>query len=437
MLNDGGDALTGFLAGHGDIGQDPALKPGSLAGKWKIDGFIGRGGSAEVYAAHDVDDGTPAAIKVLYRTEERLRERFALESSILVRSRVPYTPRIYGTGEVDGRPFMALELLEPLPPPRRDRAVAKYLSDIAGALKWLHDYGYVHRDVKPRNVMRRGDGTSVLIDYGLVKDYSPLPVKRSDQLSIVDGKSIGVGTPGYAAPEQFAGGDATPATDIHALGILADECLGGHPSPAWSKIIRRATSSIPRERFQTVDDFMRAVGRRHAVGRHVAIFAASAGVVLSVAMFFAGEKPREIPEVFELRGQEVTIAEPIVLRPGRTYKLIGPGILDADISSRGEAKLWMTNCVLNNRSTVVYPKNRVKYELSSEVYLNFANQENLATNVGVFVVTPDGVREDVGRLLSNSNRNDIRFGGPLSKSSLSGRKNIEYFNEKERPPRLP
>jgi hypothetical protein len=85
----------------------------------------------------------------------------------------------------------------------------------------------------------------------------------AESLSVVDGQAVGVGTPGYAAPEQFAGGPATPATDVHALGMLAEKCFDGNPPEAWDPIIRKATSSLPRLRYATVEEFLEAVEHRH------------------------------------------------------------------------------------------------------------------------------------------------------------------------------
>lgn len=73
----------------------------------------------------------------------------------------------------------------------------------------------------------------------------------------------GVGTPGYGAPEQMERGEASFATDIHALGVLADRCFNGKPPPAWMRIIRQATSSIPTLRYLSVAMFARAIRWRN------------------------------------------------------------------------------------------------------------------------------------------------------------------------------
>lgn len=96
-----------------------------------------------------------------------------------------------------------------------DRAVAQYLLKICEGVSFLHGLGLVHRDIKPQNVLQRGDtGQPVLIDLRLVKDTSLPPAHECVSLSIVDGRAVGVGTPKYAAPEQFSGGEISPSRCI-------------------------------------------------------------------------------------------------------------------------------------------------------------------------------------------------------------------------------
>ena len=147
-----------------------------------------------------------------------------------------------------------------------------------------HSHGIVHRDIKPDNVLFRKGGAPVLIDLGLVKDVRGGTSAARGAPPVPPGISLsGVGTPGWSAPEQFDRGEATPASDVHALGVLADACFGGRPPRAWRGIVRRATSSLPAERFPDVASFARAIRLRHA-GRWaaaVAVLAAVAAVVLS------------------------------------------------------------------------------------------------------------------------------------------------------------
>ena len=250
------------------VPADRLWREGREVGEWTVAGFVGRGGSAEVYCARHRRLGTAAVLKVLWRGDGAARARFDRETRFLMEGPGPSFPVFFGTGTEEGRPWVAMELLEEYPLPASDRAVAAYLLDVARGAEELHRRGWVHRDLKPRNILRRAsDGHAVLVDFGLLKRAGENAAAETAagriSPSVVDGREVGVGTPGYAAPEQFAGGAATPATDVHALGILADECFGGKPPRAWERIIRQATGSLPRQRYPTAASFARAIRRRH------------------------------------------------------------------------------------------------------------------------------------------------------------------------------
>lgn len=273
-FEDSDELLEGYLARAGRAAAGSAAGGGRLwregreVGEWTVAGFLGRGGSAEVYCARHRRLGTAAVLKVLWRGEEGPQERFLLETRFLMESGGGPFPAFYGAGEEDGRPWMAMELLEEYPLPSDDRGAAAYLLDVARAVEGLHRRGWVHRDLKPRNILRRAsDGHAVVADFGLLKRIAENPAAETAaervSPSLVDGREMGVGTPGYAAPEQFAGGPATPATDVHALGMLADECFSGKPPRAWDRIIRRATGSLPRQRYESAAAMARAIRRRH------------------------------------------------------------------------------------------------------------------------------------------------------------------------------
>ena len=224
------------LRQHGRFEPAPVAMTGCIIGGWKVLAFLGRGGSAEVYRAENAATGIVGALKVLYRADDKALGRFRREARLAAELTGAAFPKFYGAGEDSGRLYLAEELLEPMELPRGDAAVARYVLGVARAVEELHKRGFIHRDIKPRNVMMRpSTGECVLIDLGLAKEGGESPRSRNDTLSVVDGRAVGVGTPGFSAPEQFAGGKIGVAADIHALGVLANVCFNGTPPAGLGK----------------------------------------------------------------------------------------------------------------------------------------------------------------------------------------------------------
>ena len=433
-----------------------AFTAGTLFGDWRLTAFISCGGTAEVYAAEHVTLGTPAAVKILLGTDpgkkgtdpillgtdpikkkgtdpiprvekerfERKKLRFEQEARLLAGLNSPHFPSFYAFGEAHGHVYLAEELLEPGELPCGDRPRAKYLLAICEGLRELHARGVVHRDLKPTNILfRRKTGEPVIVDLGLAKSVD-VPI-ASDGVSIVDGKAVGVGTPEYAAPEQFMGGDITPAADIHALGVLAEKLLderatgrqkwgsGILSASSWRHIIRRATSSIASERYQSVDAFVTAIRRRHWLRNGLVGAGAAAALALVVGLVVLFSEP-SLPSVLNLRGQTLVLHEPIVLKPGRTYRVIGPGTLDADISGPESTTLWMTNCVVLNRAKTVYPKVKLKYHLTAGVYFNFIGADE-----------PKWCRHRDYVAVADNRYDEVRFRGPETLEGLFELQNFE------------
>ena len=226
-----------------------------------------------MYRVVNAQNGEIAALKVFARKPDAddgvtvvAKARFLREIRFLSANACSSFPRFLAEGETDGRPWYVMELLEDRSLPSDDAGVADFILKISRSVQLLHSMGFVHRDIKPGNIMYRSDGTPVLVDMGLLKRVGSTEesIARKDPvLSVVDGKAVGVGTPRYAAPEQFNGGEISPAADIHALGMLINECFKGELKGCWERIVARATSSIPERRYRDVSEFMRAVRHRH------------------------------------------------------------------------------------------------------------------------------------------------------------------------------
>ena len=282
----GVDEIEGILSSRERMPTGASFKDGETFGNWRVTAFLGKGGNGEVYRVVHVLLGTPAALKVLVRHEPRARERFMREAKLLSELKSASFPQFLEYGEANGCFYFVMELLEPGDLPSGDREVVRFLRQICEAVAELHARGIVHRDIKPSNILWRMVGRDdhiaptsvgsrvprdrgragraslpvpVLADLGLAKDVATSGVGRSTS----DLTLGGVGTPGYGAPEQMERGEASVASDIHALGVLADRCFDGKPPKAWVRIIERATSSIPDRRYQSVDEFLNAIRRRN------------------------------------------------------------------------------------------------------------------------------------------------------------------------------
>ncbi len=445
------DSISAMCAAHGPVAPASRFPVGTIFGDWHVTAFIGRGGSGEVYCAEHIALGTSAAVKVLVRDEPRAKERFVREAKLLSELKSASFPQFYSYGEANGCQYLAMEILEPGDLPSGDRNVARFLLAVCDAVAELHSLGYIHRDIKPGNILWR-NATPVLADLGLIKNITT----SDDGQSTSDVTLGGAGTPGYGAPEQMERGEATVASDIHALGVLADCCFDGKPPRTWARIIRRATSSIPAHRYPTVAAFARAIRWRHLW--HVAVACISAvalsGILLPCFYSWWTQSGREVwrwrtlcdygeivsvsricepldeshPKypgyivryvtnqvdgtILHLRENTESFAKPILLKPGE-YRIIGPGRLDVDLSGPSNAVVRLKDCVLNNTTSVPYPQNGIHYVFEGGAYLNFVNLDrNIETRR---YTQSDG-----------NTRNALRFRGPMTLKELDEEQTREY-----------
>ena len=257
------DDFENWLAGReGEIpADDGELFPGTVVGGYRIIARLGRGGFADVYRAEG-ENGDAVAIKILYKLDDKSRARFVRESEILSQIKHRNVPRLLSFGSCGNRPYMVTELLKGCELPSSDHGVAEFLRQVMSAVEELHRHGFIHRDIKPANILARGDGTPVLIDFGLASPISAVQ-REKEALSIEDGRKVAVGTPGYSAPEQFSGLPTGKEADVHAIGALIDACYKGEMPGCWEDIHRKATISNPKLRYRTVQELRRAVNMRH------------------------------------------------------------------------------------------------------------------------------------------------------------------------------
>lgn len=244
-------------------GRDGRLSSGTVVGEWKVVAFVGAGRSAEVYRVTNVRMGGDGALKLLVDESYGLRERFRLEMDVVRTLSITALPRFFGSGEMLGCPYYVMEYLQPLLLPLRPQEIVPFVSALAAAVGELHAAGYVHRDLKPANVLRRRNGDPVLIDLGLVKPVASCRCHalsdRDESLSIVDGRRVGVGTPGFAAPEQLIKGEATIRSDVFALGKMLKACGGKGLGSSVRHVIRIATAEDPEDRYPDTEAFRSAL----------------------------------------------------------------------------------------------------------------------------------------------------------------------------------
>jgi serine/threonine protein kinase/beta-lactam-binding protein with PASTA domain len=197
-------------------------------GRYRVLGRLGVGGMATVYLAEDSSLGRKVALKVMaerYAEDGEFVERFRREAQAAARLNHPNIIAVYDRGEADGRPYIAMEYLQgrtlkqviqaegPLPP---ERAIAIAMQVLAG-LRYAHEHGVVHRDVKPHNVLVGDDGRIKVTDFGIAHAGDP---QMTEVGSIV-------GTAQYLSPEQARGRSVGPQTDIYSLGVVLYEMLAG------------------------------------------------------------------------------------------------------------------------------------------------------------------------------------------------------------------
>ena len=202
--------------------------PGALlAGRYRIIALLGKGGMGEVYSADDLTLEQPVALKFLPHEashNEELLERFRGEVRVARKVSHPNVCRVYDVGEVEGTTFFTMEYLDGEDLGSLLRRIGRLPQDkaleisrqLCAGLAAAHAKGIVHRDLKPANIMLDGRGQAVITDFGLAA--------IAEQ---VEGAEIRSGTPAYMAPEQLAGKEVTPQSDIYSLGLVLYEVFTG------------------------------------------------------------------------------------------------------------------------------------------------------------------------------------------------------------------
>ena len=201
-------------------GQARTGQPSSVWGRYRLVEQVGEGGFGRVHRAWDPELEREVAIKILHPRigDRRLKDNLLSEGRALARVRHPNVVSVLGVESHDDRVGLCMEfvrgetleeVLQRGMMTARDAAVMG--EDVCRALAAVHLAGFVHRDVKARNVMRDADGRVVLMDFGAGQ--------QADQLKM-PGRASMVGTPLYMAPEVLSGQPATACSDVYSVGVL-------------------------------------------------------------------------------------------------------------------------------------------------------------------------------------------------------------------------
>ncbi len=200
-----------------------------LSRRYRVSYRIASGGMGEVWSGVDELTGERVAIKIMrpYTAEEQVfAMRFREEARISGQLRTPHAVRVHDFGDHDGLAYMVMELVPGTTiaklvagdGPQRPPLVWSVVAQVSDALAAAHGRGIIHRDVKPSNILITSDGLVKLGDFGIAHAADAIVETRMGEV---------LGTPSYFSPEQAEGKDATAASDLYALGIVAHEMLTG------------------------------------------------------------------------------------------------------------------------------------------------------------------------------------------------------------------
>ncbi len=275
----------------------------ALAGRYSIEGELGRGGMGIVYLAREVSLDRLVALKVLpphLAAQPAARERFPHEARIAAKLSHPNIVPIHAVDEVGDFVFFAMAYVEgetlgarirergPRPPSE----VARVLREVAWALAHAHAQGVVHRDIKPDNILlESSSGRALVADFGIASAVEAAQTRASDTVS---------GTVEFMSPEQALGKPLGPACDIYALGIVGFYALSerfpfqgstkaatlaqhiSDPAPPVASITRgvpgklaraidRCLAKRPEDRFENAQELADVLGQSLGVRREIPV----------------------------------------------------------------------------------------------------------------------------------------------------------------------
>lgn len=301
------------------MSSDSAAGPGIIAGRYRIDSLIGRGGMASVFRAFDTRLDRVVAVKLLnsdLASQPTFRKRFRREAQAAARMNHPGIVRVFDAGEETVtdehgehvRPFMVMELVEgdllstrlSRGRPSTDEAI-KLILQLLEALEYSHTAGVVHRDIKPGNLILTREGVLKVMDFGIARALT-------DENESVSQTTTILGTAAYFSPEQARGETVDERSDLYSAGVVLFEMLTGRtpfqgetpvavayqhiseapvaPSsinpavtPSLDAVVARALAKKKSERYESAEQFAEDV-RAAAEGRELTDTSPSATTLL-------------------------------------------------------------------------------------------------------------------------------------------------------------
>jgi serine/threonine protein kinase/Tol biopolymer transport system component len=263
---------------------------GETVGQYEIVEYLGQGGMATIYKAHQTTLDRFVALKVIHpvlKDDQAFLNRLKREASIIAKLNHPNIVTVYDFSEFDGMPFLVLRFIDgkTLKAVLQQQKlgttqILRIIRPVADALSYAHSRGVLHRDVKPSNILIDNEGHVYLTDFGLARiAHSSESTSSHDMM---------IGSPHYLSPEQAKSEPADARTDIYSLGIVLFEMFTGQvpfsadtpygtileqinqppPSPrsinpkvppAVDQVILKALAKEPKNRYASVRDMMRAL----------------------------------------------------------------------------------------------------------------------------------------------------------------------------------
>jgi serine/threonine protein kinase len=274
---------------------------GETLGQYRIESRLGAGGMGVVYRAHDERLHRSVALKLI-GAEGRgstpdERARLLDEARAASHLSHPHICTVYEVGELEGRVFIAMELVEGQPLSQLVPAdglpaetVVRYGEQIAAALAHAHERGVIHRDLKTANVAVGAEGAAKILDFGLARRTTIRAAEETTQSNAMADPGLLIGTLAYMAPEVLLGHGADARTDIWALGVVLYEMATGqlpfqgrnefdltaailrspaqpfppHVPPILRAIVLRCLAKEPAQRYQRAGEVRAALEAIHS-----------------------------------------------------------------------------------------------------------------------------------------------------------------------------